>query len=137
MRPTAGVGRSDAKAGGGARRAGGTAQGFSLGAARAATTSGPAATPVARAESLLALQAVAAPSAVVTAELAHADVMMDRLGSLQRAMLAADPAAGRAALAGLSAAMVAAPGPATDPALLEILDALALRAAIELARGGG
>lgn len=135
MRATAGVGRAGAAAGSGARRAAVSAgPGFSVGAGRASAAAVPAA---AGTESLLALQALAAAPPDPSAAAAHAEVMLDRLGDLQRAVVMADPLVRRAALAGLAEATDAVPSAVADPVLAEILEALALRAAIELARSGG
>ncbi len=61
----------------------------------------------------------------------HGQAVLDALAGLQLAQLGGDP---RASLSGL-ADLAAAPRPASDPGLEEVLQAIAARAAVELARG--
>lgn len=137
-----GVGAAGGPAGPGPRRVAGRS-GFSLGAgAPAAASSTALAAPAP--ESLLALQAAGAPeppaaaASVRAAALGHAELILEDLAALQHGLLAADPAVGggSAALERLARRVDAAPGDGADPALAELLDAVALRAAIELARRG-
>ena len=137
MRATAGVGRPGTAAGGAARRGGMTgAGGFSLGgAARPMAAGAPPPLVAPGAESLLALQA-ATPQPVAPATVTHAEVMLDRLDALQRALTATDPARREDALARLATELATLPRAAADPVLADILDGLAARAAVELARQG-
>jgi len=83
---------------------------------------------------LLALQEAAAPAPRDRAARRHGQVLLGGLAALQRALLGAGGAG--AALDHLATLLAAAP-PAEDPGLAALLDAIALRCRIELARHGG
>jgi hypothetical protein len=106
-------------------------QGFSLGPGPAAAAPLPATRP---AESLLSVQMAAAAPMVTMEE--HVNVILDDLGALQRALLSGDASQCRAVLDALAARRASLPAAAGDPALAEILDSLALRVEIEMARHG-
>ena len=83
---------------------------------------------------LLALQEAAAPAPRDRAARRHGQVLLGGLAALQRALLGAGGAG--AALDHLATLLAAAP-PADEPGLAALLDAIALRCRIELARHGG
>ena len=85
---------------------------------------------------LLALQEAEADAAQDRAARRHAGSMLHELSEVQRALLQGDPTRTSAALARLSDA--ARPGPAAiDPRLAAVVQAIAMRAAIEAARRQG
>jgi len=111
------------------------AGGFRVPPASGAALSAPAeAAAPATLAGLLALQEAAAPAPRDRAARRHGQVLLGGLAALQRALLGAGGAG--AALDHLATLLAAAP-PAEDPGLAALLDAIALRCRIELARHGG
>lgn len=83
--------------------------------------------------SLLALQEAEADDVQDRAARRHAGSMLDDLSSMQRALLGGDPDGTSAALARLADAARRGPA-AVDPRLGAVVQAIAMRAAIEAAR---
>ncbi len=116
---------------------GGAAPGAGGGATAAAADAGAAAGAAPVAAGLLALQAMAPPgpsAAERDAAASHrAEALLEALGRLQRGLLGG--ALDREALERLAALGTGEDG--ADPALRAVVRAIALRAAVELARRGG
>ena len=130
MSGISGVGRTTA-GGLGRTRTAQAAGGFSLSAGTPSGTNAAAAAPVSLG-AMLALQEAGAEPARDRAARRHGQAMLQLLAALQRAMLQGEGGdeAELARLASLSAEVPVA----SDPALRQVVAAIALRASVELAR---
>ncbi len=134
MSGVSGVGRATAGGAGRARTAQ-AAGGFSLGTGAASGAGEAAAAVPVSLGSMLALQEAGAEPVRDRAARRHGHAMLQLLAALQRAMLGGG--SGDEAELGRLAALSAEIPPTSDPGLRQAVAAIALRAAIELARRRG